>query len=108
MAVKEDVLKFVLDQLSAVDALTIKRMFGGVGIFRNGLMFGKIGGGKFYLKVDDHNKSEFEARGMKAFFSEKKRKGMPYWEVPFDILEDRDELTKLAMKSYEAAERAKK
>jgi DNA transformation protein len=108
MAVKEDYLTFVMDQLSAIDNVTTKRMFGGVGLFRNSLMFAKIGGGKFYLKVDDHNKSEFEARGMKAFYSEKKRKGMPYWAVPVDILEDKDELTKWAMKSYEAAERAKK
>lgn len=108
MEVKEDYLKFVMDQLSAIDNVMTKRMFGGVGIFRNSMMFAKIGGGKFYLKVDDHNKPEFEARGMKAFHSKKKRKSMPYWEVPLDILEDKDELTKWAMKSYEAAERGKK
>ena len=45
---------------------------------------------------------------MKPFYSEKKKKGMPYWEVPVEVLEDKYELAKWATKSYEAAVRSKK
>ncbi len=108
MAVKEELLNYITDQLSAFGQVDVKKMFGGIGLFHQGLMFGKIGGDTFRLKVDEHNKKDFEDRGMKPYFSEKKKKGMPYWEVPVEVLEDKKELAKWAKKSYEAAVRGKK
>lgn len=108
MAVSENYLKMVLDQLADFGEIESKRMFGGVGLFHKGLMFGKIGGDTFRLKVDEHNKQEYEERGMQPFFSKNKKKGMPYWEVPLEILEDRTSLKQWAAKSYEAAVRSKK
>lgn len=107
MAVNEDYLKFVMDQLSELGEVEVKRMFGGVGLFHKGLMFGKIGGGAFRLKVDAHNRQDYEERDMKPFYSETKKKGVPYWEVPADVIEDRNELSKWAKKSFEAAVRNK-
>ena len=108
MAVSEDYLQFITDQLSDFGSIDIKRMFGGVGLFREGLMFGKIGSDVFRLKVDEHNQADYEARGMKPFVHPTKKKGMPYWEVPADVVEDRAELARWASKAYEAAVRAKK
>lgn len=108
MALNETFLNFVTDQLSDFGTVEIKRMFGGAGLFHKGLMFGKIGGDTFRLKVDEHNKKDFEDRGMKPYYSETKKKGMPYWEVPAAILENREELAAWARKSYEAAIRSKK
>ena len=108
MAVSESYLNYITDQLSEFGEVEVKRMFGGIGLFHQGLMFGKIGGDVFRLKVDDHNQADFEARGMKPYFSEKKKKGMPYWEVPTDVIEDRQMLAEWANKSYQAAVRAKK
>lgn len=108
MAVNEEYLKLVTDQLSEFGEVEIKRMFGGIGLFHQGLMFGKIGGDTFRLKVDEHNQKEYEDKGMKPFYSESKKKGMPYWEVPIEIFEDRKELAKWAVKSYESAVRNKK
>jgi len=108
MAVNEEYLKLVTDQLSEFGEVEIKRMFGGIGLFHQGLMFGKIGGDTLRLKVDEHNQKEYEEKGMKPFYSEKKKKGMPYWEVPIEILEDKNELARWATKSYEASVRSKK
>ncbi|XOV68706.1 MAG: TfoX/Sxy family protein [Fluviicola sp.] len=108
MAVNEDYAQFVKDQLSEFGEFEFKNMFGGIGIFKEGLMFGKIGGDKFRLKVDDSNKEQFENKGMKPFYSEKKKKGMPYWEVPQDVLEDKSELAKWAKQSFEIAVKSKK
>lgn len=108
MAVNEEYLKLVIDQLSEFGEVEVKRMFGGIGLFHQGLMFGKIGGDTFRLKVDEHNQKEYEDKGMKPFYSESKKKGMPYWEVPIDVFEDRKELAKWALKSYEASVRSKK
>ncbi|NND95075.1 MAG: TfoX/Sxy family protein [Flavobacteriales bacterium] len=108
MAVNEEFLKFIQDQLSEFGEVDIKRMFGGIGIFKDGLMFAKIGGDTFRLKVDESNKKQYEDHGMKPFHSEKKKKGMPYWEVPQVVLEDRTELAKWAKQSFEIALRSKK
>lgn len=105
MAVNEDYLNYIQDQLSEFGELTIKKMFGGIGLFKEGLMFGKIGGDTFRLKVDETNKKAYEDRGMKPFYSEKKKKGMPYWEVPSEILEDKKELAKWAQTSFEIAQK---
>lgn len=108
MAVNKDFLNFVIDQLSEFGEVETKNMFGGVGIFKEGLMFAKIGGDVFRLKVDDTNKADFEAKGMKPFYSEKKKKGMPYWEVPQDVLEDKSELAAWATKAFNVAQNTKK
>lgn len=105
MAFTQEYLNYIQDQLSEFGDFEIKKMFGGVGFFKEGLMFGKMGGDTFRLKVDESNQQQFEDKGMKPFFSEKKKKGMPYWEVPADVLEDRDELAKWATQSYEIARR---
>jgi len=112
MAVDSSYLEFVLEQLSEFDEshdveLTTKKMFGGIGFFCDGLMFGMVGSGKFRLKVDEHNQQEYIDRGIEAFMSSKKKKGMPYYEVPVDILEDKSALAEWATKSYEAALRNK-
>lgn len=108
MAVSESYLSYILDQLSEFGPIDAKKMFGGVGLFKEGLMFGKIGGDTFRLKVDDHNQKEYEEKGMKPFYSASKKKGMPYWEVPAEILENKEQLSLWAQKSYEAALRSKK
>jgi len=108
MANSKDYLVFLEDQFSEFGEIEIKSMFGGNGIFHQGLMIAMIGGDTLRLKVDDHNQADFEGRGMKPYYSGKKKKGMPYWEVPADVIENREELAKWAKKSYEAAVRAKK
>ncbi len=108
MAVNEGYLNYIEDQLSEFGKVEIKKMFGGIGLFHQGLMFGKIGGDTFRLKVDESNQKDYEEKGMKPFYSENKKKGMPYWEVPADVLEDKALLAKWAMKSYQAAVNAAK
>lgn len=108
MAVNEDLANYIKDQLSTFGNFESKKMFGGVGFFKEGLMFGLLGKNVFHLKVDDYNRAEYEAAGMKAFMSTAKKKGMPYWEVPANVLEDKNELSAWATKSFEAALRAKK
>lgn len=108
MAVSEDYLNYLTDQLSEFGEVEIKRMFGGIGLFREGLMFGMIGSDSFRLKVDQHNQKDYEERGMNPYFSGKKKQGMPYWEVPADVLENKKVLSEWAAKSYEAAVRGKK
>ena len=58
--------------------------------------------------MNESNKKQFEDQGMKPFHSEKKKKGMPYWEVPQSVLENRTELAKWANQSFDIALESKK
>ena len=88
MAVSTQYLSYIEDQLSEFSPYETKKMFGGIGFFRDGLMFGMIGGDTFRLKVDENNQKDYEDKGMKPYQNDKKKKGMPYWEVPVEVIED--------------------
>ena len=109
MAIPQEHLDFIAGQFDAFGPITVKRMFGGAGIFHEGLMIAMVNRDLVLrLKVDEHNQADYEARGMKPFSMGGKKKGMPYWEVPQDVVENRDQLAAWARKSYEAAVRSKK
>lgn len=108
MAVNEDLFIYIQDQLSGFGEIETKKMFGGIGFFKKGIMFAMIGYNAFRMRVDETNQTDFESRGMKPFQSDSKKKGMPYWEVPTEIIDDQAELAKWAQKALDAAIRGKK
>lgn len=84
-------------------------MFGGIGVFSDGLMFGLISGDDIYLKVDEQNRPRFEEAGLAPFmYDGKKGKAiaMFYHRLPDDALDDPDILLDWAMTAVEAARRA--
>ena len=108
MAFSEDYLNFVIEQLSEFGDFEHKKMFGGVGFFKDGKMFAGIIYGNLCLKVGDSNRKDFEDRGIKPFGSDAKKKGMPYYEVPADVLEDKSRLKEWADKAFQEAIKGKK
>lgn len=108
MPVDQAQKEYFLDQLSEFGPVTAKNMFGGVGYFKDGVMFAMIGGGVFRLRADEQNIEDYTSRGMSQFNPMKKGNGMPYWEVPVDVFEDKHELKLWAEKAFEAALRGKK
>ena len=108
MAVDEEYLGYIKDQLGEFGSVDTRKMFGGVGIFRDGTMFAMIAEGIFRLKADESTLGMFEARGMERFRSGQKKGTMPYWEVPADILEDPTELGRWAETAFKIVKKAKK
>jgi DNA transformation protein and related proteins len=90
MSVSPSYKAFVLEQLSAAGTVTAKPMFGGVGLYCQGLFFALIDDDTLYLKVDDAIRPEFERFGSQPFrpFGDDSH-GMQYYELPADVLEDR-------------------
>jgi len=105
MAVSPDYLQYVLEQLGGLARVTSRRMFGGIGLYCDGVFFGLIDDDTLFFKVDDTNRPDYVARGMAPFrpFRDRPDQSMSYFEVPADALEDRDELTAWARKSVTAA-----
>lgn len=103
MATTDERVKELLGALGSISGITVKKMFGGVGFFKDGVMFGMLAQGVFRLKVHAGNQADFEKHGMKPYFSDAKKKGMPYWEVPEKILTDGKQLTAWAKRSMAEA-----
>jgi DNA transformation protein len=105
MPVSEEYLQFALDQLDSLGHVTAKRMFGGAGLYLGSVFFGIIADDVLYLKVDDSNRPDYEAAGMGPFrpFGGKSY-AMQYYQVPVDVLEDRDALREWAQKAVAVAE----
>ena len=90
MSVSPSYKAFVLEQLSAAGTVTARAMFGGVGLYCQGLFFALIDDDTLYLKVDDTTRPEFERLGARPFrpFDDDSHV-MQYYELPADVLEDR-------------------
>lgn len=110
MAVSDDYLRFVLDQLRPLGVVSYKRMFGGVGLYHDGLFFGLIDDDALYFKVDDGNRADYAARGRAPFrpFPDKPDYEMAYWDVPGDVLDAPELLVAWAEKALAAAVAGKK
>ena len=111
MATSPELLRFLEDQFSVFWEIDIRRMFGGSGIYRDGVMFGLVASDTLYLRTGDGNRADFERSGMSAFtYRHKNNKGpvaMPYSEVPADVLDDPDTLAEWAAKALAAAKAAR-
>ncbi|MDB6086849.1 MAG: regulator of competence-specific s [Gammaproteobacteria bacterium] len=105
MAVKQDYLRWVLEQVAGAGRVSSRRMFGGVGLYRDEVFFAIISGDTLYFKVDDVNRGDYERRGMTQFrpYRDRPRVSMNYYEVPADILEDADECVVWALRAVAAA-----
>ena len=108
MSSSAEFVSYVLDQLAKAGDVTHRKMFGGVGIYVDGVFCAIIGSSdRFYLRVGSANIGSFEDEGMRQFEG---REGatMPYYEVPEHVLEDAGELAQWAREAKAAAVQSKK
>ena len=96
---------FVLDQLAALPGLRARTMFGGHGLYQGERFFGILMAGRIYFKTNDQTRSEYLKRGMGPFIYEKARQTttMNYYEVPPDVIEDREQLVRWADEAIRVA-----
>ncbi len=82
-----------------------RKMFGGHGIYHQGVMFGLVADDTLYLKVDTESAKEFEAKGLGPFEYDNGEKliKMSYYLAPEEILDDPQEAAIWARRSYEVA-----
>lgn len=104
MPVTDQFVNFVLDQLSGWGEVSVRRMFGGAGLYREGRIFGVIADDVLYLKVNDSNRDDFLRAGSAPFnpYPEvAKTTTFSYYEIPPEVLEDRDNASKWAQRSLD-------
>jgi len=108
MAVSDDFLAYILDQVSAWGDVTVRKMFGGAGLYRDGKMFGLVADNVLYLKVDDTNRDKYVAAGSAPFKPYPDKPAIQsYFEIPPDILEDPEVLIEWAKESLSVQKKRK-
>ena len=108
MPVSDEFIDYVIDQLADWADVSVRKMFGGAGLYCEGVMFGLIADDIAYLKVDDSNRDDFVKAGSSPFnpYPDKaKTIVMSYYEIPVDILENRDQMATWADRALEIAKK---
>lgn len=92
----------LLQHLSRLGDIRLKKMFGGYGIFNKDVMFGLVTGeGGVFFKADDSNIHLFEQAGSPKHIR------MPYYRVPDEIFADETALIDWAKTSITVSRKAK-
>jgi DNA transformation protein len=97
------------EMFQALGPVTIRRMFGGKGIYHQGRILAIDFRDEILLKADSVSAPDFEAAGCRQWTYEGKKGTpvkMPYWSVPEAAFDDPDEMAIWVRRAYEAALRA--
>ena len=107
MAVSQEYRAWVLELLGRVGPVSGRAMFGALGLYLDGLMFGLVDDDTVYFKTDDTTRADFETAGSRPFRPFGDARPMPYYELPADVLEDHDQLRSWTHRAVDVARRAK-
>ena len=97
------------EMFQGLGPVTIKRMFGGKGIYHLGRIIALEVRGEMLLKADEESAAEFADAGSTQWTYEGKKGNpvkMPYWSIPDDAYDDPDDMAKWVRLAYAAALRA--
>lgn len=108
MAASEGFIEFLRDALVPLGPVQVRRMFGGAGVYADGVMFGLVADDTLYLKADVETRRNFEEEGAGPFLYSSRGKtiSLSYWRLPERLLDDPEEMTAWARKALAAARRA--
>src|SRR5689334_22206107 len=91
----------IQDLFAPIGHVSVRRMFGGHGVYADGVIFALETGGVVYLKTDAETEPAFREAGCQpfAYGPEPQKVITSYWRMPDEAFEDPDVLvhwTKLA------------
>jgi DNA transformation protein len=98
---------YVLELLAGFGRLEAKRMFGGAGLYHDGVMFAILDDDVVYFRVDDALEADLKAQGSVPWSYSQKSDGsvreMGYWRMPETAADDPDEAVSIAKRAFAAA-----
>jgi DNA transformation protein and related proteins len=85
---------FIRELFTPFRHVAVKRMFGGAGLFADGLMFGLVFDGVIYLKADATTIPDYEREGSAPFtyHARSRPRSLNFWRLPERLYDDPDEL----------------
>ena len=112
MPLSPDFTEYAIELIAGFGKVEVKRMFGGAGVYRNGVGFGILDDDTFFLKADAALGAELKIQGSKPWrFSVKKDgavRDIAYWSLPDTAADDPEEAVALAKRSFAIAAQAAK
>lgn len=101
-------IDYLHEVFESLGPIRVRRMFGGWGIYHDGVMFGLYAAGRLYLKTDAHNVAQFEAAGCEPFTFTQRGKPvkLSYWSAPESVMDEREQARSWGRSAWEAALRA--
>lgn len=107
--VKDDeYFNFILERMQVVGPVKGRKMFGGYGLFLDGVMFALIAYDDLYFKADKETIPVFEENDLGPFIYSKDGKDvkMSYYRAPDESVEDDEVMIQWATMAHETATRA--
>jgi len=104
----DEFIEYVMELLGPFGTAGTRRMFGGHGVYLDGLMFAIVSDDALYLKADEMNRVEFEQAGCETFgYTRKgKRATLNFFRAPEEAMESPELMLPWARTAYAAALRA--
>src|SRR5258706_10139361 len=100
---KDAFADFVVEQLAALDDVDCRPMFGGHGLYQDEVFFAIVFKSRLYFKTNEESAVRYRKLGMKPFRPNTRQTLKNYYEVPADVIEDRDRLADWAADAVAAA-----
>ena len=102
---EKEFVNYIVELAQTIGPVYARAMFGGHGLFLEGLMFGLIADNELFLKADDSTIKAFTDKGLEAFTYGKKGKEfkMSYYQCPEEALESAEEMNIWANMAYTTA-----
>ncbi|MCP8893544.1 TfoX/Sxy family protein [Shinella daejeonensis] len=97
----------IAEMFQVLGPVTVRRMFGGKGIYHAGRILALEVDGEMLLKADDRSAPAFSAAGCRQWAYCRRQGGapvrMPYWSVPEEAFDDPDIMALWVRRAWEAA-----
>ena len=103
----ESFSSYLRDLFSELGPIALRKMFGGQGLYYDGLIIGLVIGEELFLKTDAATVGAFEQAGGHPFVYQGKGKPvtMSYWQPPAEAMESSQAMLPWARLAYEASVR---
>jgi DNA transformation protein len=100
---------YVTELMNDWAAVSARRMFGGYGLYRDGLMFALIIEDELFFKTDPENLARFERTGSRPFVYQSHGRAvqLSYWSAPVASLDSAAEMGECCQYAYGSALRAR-
>ncbi|HEY9214806.1 MAG TPA: TfoX/Sxy family protein [Ancylobacter sp.] len=95
----------IADIFAAFRPVRVTRLFGGLGLYADGVMFGLVMHDQIYLKTDADLARDLEAAGAEPFIYQARGRAVTvsYWSLPDAAIDDAEAAAELAARALRVA-----